>query len=152
MGASPPSLPSQQTNVIPWAFTASDPSVRISVGQIIAMKMRDKDSNNHKLRQTKTNKNRQRQLQTQTKIDNESRSWKLIFDKAENFFGLMIKIKETFFNVYEEKLMWIIPVDTLHISSVGEESETSGGDALGETGIKEFLTLRPSLVTSRFGN
>ena len=64
----------------------------------------------------------------------------------------MIKIKETFFNVYEEKLMWIIPVDTLYISSVGEESETSGGDALGETGIKEFLTLRPSLVTSRFGN
>ena len=76
----------------------------------------------------------------------------MIFDKAENFFGLMIKIKETFFNVYEEKLMWIIPVDTLYISSVGEESETSGGDALGETGIKEFLTLRPSLVTSRFGN
>ena len=48
--------------------------------------------------------------------------------------------------------MWIILVATLYISSVGEESETSGGDALGETGIKEFLTLRPSLVTSRFGN
>ena len=64
----------------------------------------------------------------------------------------MIKIKETYFNAYEEKLMWIILVATLYISSVGEESETSGGDALGETGIKEFLTLRPSLVTSRFGN
>ena len=152
MGASPPSLPSQQTNVIPWAFTASDPSVRISVGQIIAMKMRDKDSNNHKLRQTKTNKNSQRQLQTRTKIENNSRSWKLIFDKVDNFVGLIIKIKETYFNAYEEKLMWIILVATLYISSVGEESETSGGDALGETGIKEFLTLRPSLVTSRFGN
>ena len=64
----------------------------------------------------------------------------------------MIKIKETYFNAYEEKLMWIILVATLYISSVGEESETSGGDALGETGIKEFLTLRPRLVTSRFGN
>lgn len=91
-------------------------------------------------------------MQTQTKIENDTWSWRLVFDKVDNLFELMIKIKETYFNAYEEKLMWIILVATLYISSVGEESETSGGDALGETGIKEFLTLRPSLVTSRFGN
>ena len=55
-----------------------------------------------------------------------------MFDKVDNLFGLMIIIKETYFNAYEEKLMWIILVATLYISSVSEESETSGGDALGE--------------------
>ena len=39
MATSAHSLPSQQTNVVAWTFTASDLSVRISVGLIIVMKI-----------------------------------------------------------------------------------------------------------------